>query len=91
MSRVSALQLYNKSLTKPINIGIGLNTGLLVLGTIGTSYRMEGTVLSDAVNIASRTETLNKTYSTNLLITHDTYEKLINPSKFFIRKIRIPQ
>ena len=39
---------------RPMAIGIGLNTGSLMLGTIGESHRMDGTVISDAVNLAAR-------------------------------------
>ncbi|HYX05016.1 MAG TPA: adenylate/guanylate cyclase domain-containing protein, partial [Reyranella sp.] len=46
----------------PIGIGIGINSGSLMLGTIGEKQRMEGTVISDAVNLAARVEDLTKTY-----------------------------
>jgi class 3 adenylate cyclase len=39
---------------EPIGIGVGLNTGSLMLGTIGEKHRMDGTVISDAVNRLSR-------------------------------------
>ncbi len=52
----------------PIQIGIGLHTGLLMLGTIGENERMEGTVISDTVNIAARLEGLAKLYGARLII-----------------------
>ena len=53
---------------QPISIGIGLHTGSLMLGTIGENERMEGTVIADAVNVASRLEGLTKTYQTALIV-----------------------
>lgn len=66
----------NKSLegrmVSAINVGIGIHTGHLMLGTIGEPQRMDGTVISDAVNLASRVESLTKQYGVNLLVTKET-------------------
>ncbi|MCK5877439.1 MAG: response regulator [Candidatus Marithrix sp.] len=72
-----------------IKIGIGLNTGALMIGTVGGRNRMDGTVISDAVNVASRVEGLTKIYGTPLLITEHTYEKLSDPNKYMMRIIDV--
>jgi len=77
---------HNQGLQQ-IQIGIGLHTGPLMLGTVGDQNRMDGTVISDAVNLASRVENLTKNYGTPLLITEQTYLQLAEPRQYFMRVI----
>jgi PAS domain S-box-containing protein len=91
ISMLRRLREYNQTRTRPdrppIAIGIGINTGSLMLGTVGGSQRMDSTVISDTVNLASRLETLTKNYNVSLLITHQTFLGLANAHQYKIRLI----
>lgn len=85
------LKEYNKTRAVdnhlPIHVGMGLNTGTVMLGTVGEQERMDTTVISDAVNLASRLEALAKVYDIQILTTLNTIEQIQNPVNFSSRVI----
>lgn len=85
------LNHYNITRTRPdrqpIQIGIGLHTGRLMLGTVGGHSRMDGTVISDAVNLGARVEGLTKRYGATLLITEHTHAQLQDTTDYTMREI----
>ena len=88
---LSKLDALNKERIKQglpnISIGIGINTGSVMLGTLGVPDRMEGSVISDTVNLSARLEELTKFYKVPLIISSETESNL--PSSIQRREIDI--
>ncbi len=72
-----------------INSGIGIHSGKLMLGVVGGEGRMDGTVISDAVNLTARLEGLTKLYGSSIIISQDTLIKLNNPAQYNYRFLDI--
>jgi len=96
ISMLKELHSYNETRGRPgrpkLNIGIGINTGLMMIGTVGGKNRMDSTVISDAVNLASRLEGLTKNYKVPLLISEHTFLRLHHNDDYQIRiidKVRV--
>jgi adenylate cyclase len=74
LMEINARRAKNDPGNPEIRIGCGINTGTVTAGQIGSEQRMEYTAIGDPVNLASRTEALNKPLGTDILITEDTWE-----------------
>ena len=77
---------------QPISIGVGLHIGDLMLGIIGHKERMQGTVVADAVNLASRLEGLTRVYGSSISISEPTLSQLQDPDQYkhrFVDKVQV--
>ena len=61
------------------NVRIGINTGDMVVGNMGSDTRFDYTLVGDNVNLGSRLEGINKIYGTNLIISEATYSQINKP------------
>jgi adenylate cyclase len=86
MAELKTLQKKWEDEGKPIlDIGIGINTGDMVVGNMGSQMRFDYTVMGDNVNLGSRLEGINKEYGTNIVISEYTYNKV--KDSFFCREL----
>jgi len=71
-------RLVAERLEGVLRIGLGVNTGVVIAGTIGGGTKLEFTLIGDAVNVAARVEQLTKTTGDTILLTQQTVEALVS-------------
>jgi len=77
MEKLHELQKKWSGEGRPVlNIGVGVNSGDMVVGNMGSQMRFDYTVMGDSVNLGSRLEGINKEYGTNIVISEFTYEEV---------------
>ena len=69
----------------PLQVGIGIHVGHMMLGMVGEDNRIQGDAFSDNVNLTARLEGLTKFYGVSMLISGQTLEHLSNPDQYQIR------
>lgn len=90
-----ALRRFNEARVgageRPVSIGVGINTGPLMLGTIGGPNRLKCGVIGDSVNLAARIEALTKQLGVPLLIGQHTFTRLKSVDRFLTRPVERAQ
>jgi len=83
------LRKYNLERTakgrRPLRVGMGMHTGLLIMGITGDGQRFDAATIADSVNTAARMEGLTKLYGAPVLLSSDSHRKLDRPEDFHFR------
>ncbi|MGH7494812.1 MAG: adenylate/guanylate cyclase domain-containing protein [bacterium] len=90
-----ALDEHNRERTElgepAIDIGVGVNTGKVIWGTIGSEVRMESAIIGDTVNLASRLQNLTKHYGVGVLVSESAFREISNPERYCHREVDVVQ
>lgn len=87
LAMTERLEIFNRDraqyqLAQPISIGIGIHSGKVAIGTVGSNLRMESTVIGDTVNTASRLEQLTKVYNCQIIASEAVINRLTTAEQF---------
>ena len=77
---------------KPLGVGVGIHFGSLMVGTVGGENRMDGTVISDAVNVCSRIESLTRKFGASILVSGEVFQRSHELSGYhyrFLGRLRV--
>lgn len=87
----AAVDRFNEARSRvgeaPVGMGVGVNTGRLILGTVGSAAHLQCDVVGDPANLAARIESLTKRYGTRMLISEHTVERLGPDHGFELRPL----
>ncbi len=75
----------------PIQIGVGMHTGPLIMGITGDEHRMDACTISDTVNTASRLEGLTKHYKAGIILSGASLDQIENKDGFHLRNLGLVQ
>ena len=90
--QVSEFNVERKAMgQKPIQIGVGMHTGPLIMGITGDANRLDATTISDTVNIASRLESLTKHYKASIILSDASLKQIVETESFHLRHIGLVQ
>ena len=89
IAKLQQVHRYNADRTnsgyQPIQVGVGVHFGHMMVGIVGEAARMQGDAFSDHVNLASRLESLTKLYGVSLIISEKVLDNLTHPEEYQVR------
>jgi len=89
LKMLDALGELNKSLEKPVSIGVGLNSGICCVGNLGSRQRFDYSAIGDSVNVGSRIESLTKQYGVSNLVAESTAREVAGLAMLEVDKVMV--
>jgi len=89
LKMLDALKELNRSLDRPVSIGVGLNSGICCVGNLGSRQRFDYSAIGDSVNVGSRIESLTKQYGVSNLIAESTAREVEGLAMLEVDKVMV--